>query len=263
MTDETLQKARELYESGLSLEKTAKALGIGKTTVLFAFRRNGIGTRQPYLNEDPVDHNFFEVLDSDAKAYFAGFLLADGYIRDQSANPSIHLVLQAQDHHILESLREVVGTRNPVHVTPRICSIVWTSAKMAQDLLRYSIFPRKTKRKKFLIQNVPEEFHGSFIRGFFDGNGWISHSTRINWLIGFGDGEEFLEQLRDYLCDRFGLYRIKVTTHGGSNLMSWSAKKDVRTLLHFMYKDATYYLFRKHKKAMKCIREYEGEDATL
>lgn len=263
MDEATIQKAIELYNSGLTVQKTADALGKGKATIFQALKKRNVKMRKTGNSRDTLDHNFFEVLDTDPKAYFAGFLLADGSIRETNASPRIRLLLQKRDRHILESLKVVVNTRNEVHESPVNCYIQFSSRKMAEDLNRYSIFPRKTKRKKFLIHNVPEEFHGAFIRGFFDGNGWISRKKPTSWLVGFGDGETFLEQLRDYLCERLGVFHLKVNTHGGSNLMHWSAKQDVCKLLHFMYQGATYYLFRKHEKVLTCIRELEGEDAIL
>ena len=252
--------ASELYESGLSLQEVANRLGYSSENAIAAiFRKNNIPIRTKAGVPDTVNHAFFSKIDTEEKAYFVGLILADGNITPRGkSQPAIRLELQKQDKHVLESFKNCIQTSNHITSSRNCYRIAVHSTQIASDLAKYGIVPRKTGNKQFMISDIPEMFQRDFIRGFFDGNGWITYSKRI-WTIGFADGELFLTELRDYFCSRLNVYKVAVIEHGGCFMISFSSQQDTRNILHFMYDNATLYLNRKYQKMIDCIGNTERD----
>ena len=55
-----------------------------------------------------LNENYFEQIDTQEKAYFLGFLWADGC----NCNGVIHLVLQEKDKYILEKFNELITKKS-------------------------------------------------------------------------------------------------------------------------------------------------------
>lgn len=74
------------------------------------------------LEERKCESDFFENIDSEEKAYFLGFLMADGnvYVRKQS-QPCIRLEISVKDLEILERFKMVIESKNSICFDKRNC----------------------------------------------------------------------------------------------------------------------------------------------
>lgn len=258
--------AQKLYDEGLSLKEVARRLGYSsENTIGNVFRAHAIPIRSKAGVGDTVNHNFFSVIDTEEKAYFAGLLLADGNVTvRENSQPAIRIELQKQDKYILDTLKTVLETSNNVTASRECYRIAVHSVQLACDLAKLGVIPNKTGRKHFYINIIPTAFQRDFVRGFFDGNGWITYAKcgkyhRYN--IGFADCYECLSELLSFLCDTLNVFPVKITERTGVCMIIFGAKKDVVNLIHFLYDGANVYLHRKYVKAVGCIGNAERSQA--
>ena len=98
-------KALEMYKNGVSLSQIGKELGINRKRLSKDFKKLGIEivqNGQKYL----YNQNIFEIIDTEEKAYWLGFLYADGYI---NINHGVELCLAECDYEHLIKLRILIG----------------------------------------------------------------------------------------------------------------------------------------------------------
>jgi hypothetical protein len=125
------------------------------------------------------DSLYFNVIDTEEKSYFLGFLFADGC----NTGNGFTVQLQAGDADVLTALKNALGAEHKIsaitrkdgrkHVGLTICD-----AALSAALSRWGCVPRKSLVVKF-PDNFPSALERHFIRGFFDGNGYISDVTNL------------------------------------------------------------------------------------
>jgi LAGLIDADG-like domain len=129
-------------------------------------------------------------------AYILGFISADGSVNKQKTSLSIEL--QMRDKEVLEFIRQQITPTAPIKITKKkdreYCRLRINSVKLIQSLQKYNVVPNKT----FTIRldfDIPQQFIGDYVRGLFDGDGWIT--CRRN-TIEFGicsTSKEFITEL--------------------------------------------------------------------
>ena len=152
----------------------------------------------------PSNESAFEILSSEA-AYWIGFLLADGWVRDASKTPMLVVEIKGEDREHLEKLAQFIGFPGPIRQTyredGRVSSAVHVSSNIiCRDLALWGIVPRKTS-----ITVVPPTLRNSkdFWRGLIDGDGWVSIRRRGDCMVGVCGTES--------VCQDFLLYGQRVS----------------------------------------------------
>ena len=126
------------------------------------------------------DKDYFEKIDTPAKAYWLGFLYADGYT---TTGNRWGLQLQHQDKLHLEKFAHAFSyngkIRDRVQNGKQNSSILINNKKMCNDLKGLGVINNKTAILTFPNANIlPERLQPHFIRGFFDGDGCITWSNK-------------------------------------------------------------------------------------
>jgi len=169
------------YISGESAEQLARIYNINPTTVRINVRKSGMKVRtlSEAARQYTFNHNFFNTIDTEAKAYFLGLLLADGCVHKND----VIIGLQTRDRHILETFLEYINGNNQIKDSvvrggflSKQGSCVSTLAfysttKMVTDLKALGLRERKTYDIILPKLNINLERH--FWRGVFDGDGTI------------------------------------------------------------------------------------------
>lgn len=160
----------------------------------------------------PFDYKYFEKIDSYDKAYFLGFLAADGNVSQRENKESqaiIRLSLQKTDCAILDMFKFYINSDKPLYISTRQCSYIsyiysleLVSSKMALDLEKYNIIPNKTY--DYEIVDLGKEYMSHFFRGYFDGDGCITCSnnafhTPSQYYISITGFEHNLLRMQNYL----------------------------------------------------------------
>lgn len=271
------QKVIKLIDEGYSVSDVSKILEKPMSSVSSVIKRFNLKVRK-VLNQNNINHEYFDLIDSEDKAYYLGFLIADGTISDKKKSVGrIGFLIQEEDSYILEPLRKFLRCDNKIYIRKNNkgalnrkpqASFRWTSKHMMETLRdTYGIFSNKTRNYnfKFNFNLIPNEFIGSLIRGFIDGDGSFESSGGIFTPSIVGTSKSWLIQVGDVVNKNTGLvykiYEIKGKSCTYYSLR-WSAeRKDklskITKLYEFLYKESTIFLERKRKKIVDYL-EYRA-----
>lgn len=133
-----------------------------------------------------INHNFFKNIDTEEKAYWLGFIAADGNVRsvvtDKIHRYTLSITLRESDRHHLEKFRDVLyrGDKPKITKNRSGCVLEVSSKQNYYNLVNAGICDRKSLTLTFpTIQNALLKH---FIRGYFDGDGWISVANKHRCL---------------------------------------------------------------------------------
>ena len=196
----------------------------------------------------------FETIDTEEKAYWLGFLYADGSVG--SKEHKIELGLAEQDLKQIEKFRDFIGIMNKISYRPTTKSYRYSfrSESCKEDLIKQGCVPKKSLILKFPTEDqVPKDLIRHFIRGYFDGDGWFTNTDSC-FQIGLIGTEDFIKGF----LDNIEIYNkenkiFNVHRENGAKRYVFSAYTDVLNFLNWIYKDATIYLNRKYEHYLDFI----------
>ena len=264
ITIEEEQKVVELVKSGKTITEIIKITKRSECSITKIIKKMGIRklvieTTKKYNYND----SFFEKIDTEEKAYWLGFLYADGSIgRKKEKIESVNLQLGTKDEHHLKKFAEqmtvnfseqqiktkITKLKENVH-EGKLFSIY--STKIAEDLIKLGCVPNKSLILKFPTkEQVPEELIHHFMRGYFDGDGCIYLSKKYNKTsFDIAGTEKFCESYRLKLNKNITKKEKKKFGKAGKNVVfRESEKKRIKEIEKFLYCDATVFLERKKEK---------------
>lgn len=244
----------ELYKAeflaGVSLEKISKkyhtcAYKLGK-----ALKEDGVvivrnNQKHTYNTE------FFKHIDTEEKAYWLGFLYADGYIGKRT---TMELALAKADEKHLEAFRDCIAPKVPLE--PReiklkgkmfhAVRLSFTSKEIKDQLNSLGCLNKKSLTLQFNKNLLTSDLMRHFLRGYFDGDGCI-YAT--GWVL--SGNAKFLTAVQTYLLEHVSGYtQVEVRKDKRSNIYSVSkgTPRAALRFLHYIYQNATIYLERKYNK---------------
>ena len=262
-----------LYQNNVSIPELGKKFGISRQSVYWLLRRREVVIRPQTVcqRKYSLDETFFDKIDSEEKAYFLGFLYADG--SNYEKRNEITLTLQERDKHILDtfsgfinngrSLYYYVGKGNRVNYY----RLSINSKHMSQRLAELGCMQRKTFKLEF-PDFLREDLIHHFIRGYFDGDGTVGICSKPAPSGGIYVGawfrivgtRKFCEGIRFVSEKVLGISGSLIINHPEDNdiitCFSLSGKKQILKFLGWLYKDATVYLTRKHDKYLELAAQY-------
>lgn len=193
--------------------------------------------------------DIFEKIDTEEKAYWLGFLYADGAI--DKIKHSIRLGLSERDKQTVEDFKNFTGYTGPLYIDkytrPPLNRSMYTccihSKKMTHDLIKNGAVPRKT----FIItypQTISSELDNHFIRGYFDGDGTIGNNFSLAGTY------EFLEVVQEKLMVNCNLKKTKIfqPTKQKIHILTYGGSRQKCRIREWLYKDATVFMQRKKDK---------------
>ena len=258
MTQEQIELISRLYEEGLSAAQLKQYVPYTEHTILKYLRKNGISIRSKAGYRKPFNEKYFDKIDTEKKAYFLGYMMADGNvgIREKS-QPVVRLELKRCDKYILDIFREELDTDLEVKPSRKGCCVLRVhSSHLFNALNEYGVCPQKTGNEIFPVDKIPLSLIRHFIRGFFDGDGWLTithHGKRKQCAnLGFCGNENMLSDIRDYFEETLGCYHIKISLvskgYTGFGNLIYGSKKDVKAICDYLYDEANIFLSRKKEK---------------
>lgn len=131
-----------------------------------------------------LDETYFDNIDTSEKAYWLGFIAADGCVQNNERVYCLEIALQKRDRDHLLKFAEHIGSDSPVTPTVQNMRIRLHSRHLMESLANLGIFPRKS----LIVEpwDGPLELMPSYWRGLFDGDGCIHKRTkegRVHWSI--------------------------------------------------------------------------------
>lgn len=243
--------------------KTAKEIAkdLNKKTTTIQNKAFQLGLLKPMYN---YNTNFFEVVDSEEKAYWLGFLYADGCVRGLEMKARVEVGLQIGDKTHLQKLVESIDGNQNIYVDKdqTVARLSICSTKMAQDLIKLGCIPRKTYAR-LRLPKLSHSLTRHFIRGFVDGDGWLSVGDYFSNQRGktyrrydFGIASNYTDILKDIQLyfESHGIVSHIAEREDCCSLKT-SSRKSVKSVIDLLYSDCTIFLDRKHIKAKEILKE--------
>lgn len=242
--DGLVKKIIELYKRGLNTTEIQEILGLKRGIASYLLRKNDYKLRHKGPKSLIGKENYFDIIDTEAKAYFLGWIMADGNVSIYNGQYSLKIHIALVDREIIDKFLEAIDSKNKASVksgkNPSYY-VSLTSVHMCNRLIELGVIPCKSGREKFPDQ-VPANLYSHFIRGIFDGDG----ITDIGGRSGFVGSREMLERILKILCET---NRKLYPNRKNENIYYFlGGKKFSRRLFEFMYRDANIWLQRKRTR---------------
>lgn len=205
-----------------------------------------------------VNDDFFEVIDTEEKAYWLGFLFADGSIR--SSRNEVAIQLQRGDKRHLEKFRDALDSEYGIwdidHDGILKTGTAITSDKMVSDLISHGCVPNKTHKDTY--PDIDGALELAMIRGWFDGDGCFGvgipsegRSDMGYWHM-TGASVSRLKKIRQCLVGHADVSEISIHQYDNATpWMRYQARGDVKSVYRALYPDGmetTPALSRKRDK---------------
>lgn len=252
-----------MYETGnYSGTQLSKYFPISQVAINALLRRNGYDAKSAseLKRKYPIQEDFFDVIDTEEKAYFLGFLYADGY--NNTDRNSVNLSLKEDDKEILEILNNLLQPSKPLQYvkikttnSTNQYRLVIANKHISQKLVELGCDKAKTYSLMFPFEEqVPKHLVRHFVRGYFDGDGWVGEKA-----ISIVSTLNFCNSLAEILKEEFNIncyIRARHPERNNSIRMLELNDKSARTFLNWIYKDSNIHLQRKYDRYLKQM-EYE------
>lgn len=257
------------YKSGLSSLQLAKKYNIHRTTVTRLLNKNGHKPRN--LSDShkkyKIREDFFDIIDNEEKAYFLGFLYADGNL-NKSRN-TIEISLMQDDKEILKKFTKlifisnkplgyrpskIIKNNNKTYISKPQYRLTITNKHITDVLLNLGLLENKSlilKFPTFLKKNLINHF----IRGYYDGDGCISINKKTkDWSIKILGTKHFCQNIKKHI--KFLSVNSSITSRGNIKSLNITGNIQIEKVISWLYENSTIFLKRKKNKAEKLLRRH-------
>jgi hypothetical protein len=266
-TIEQASMLRSRYESGDTTVLLAKEFNVKDTCIANWIRKAGgiIRSNSESKRKSVFDEHFFDVIDSEFKAYWLGFFMADGYVGKYGGVwRNFWCTLAAKDGHHLENFLADIKATYAIKYFKRTnkktgkvydkCRICLTSIPFVNRLIENGWLDFKRDGDCRILSLVPPLFFHHFVRGFFDGDGSIGRQRRKRKKLSLSysvtivapfEHENFLNQIRKRICDAIGVTDKPLKRGKSVWRCHWNGNVQIRKIGSWMYQNSSRYLQRK------------------
>lgn len=258
-TDEEISKIIEFYKNGKSLEGVAEEIGSSKSTIRRRLIENEVDRRPrggaPGENVT-IEYNrkYFNDIDCSKKAYWVGFLYADGWV----SKYTVGVELSEKDESHLRELANEISYSDDLRRRTRelngkeynMVSLYLHSKEMADSLCSLGYMG------DFPLNNISKSFHRDFWRGVVDGDGslcWWGDYPRLDLT----NTQETCEKYSNFCSKETGK---EVNVHEQRNSYQVSLfSHDAVDMAETLYNDSEIYLPRKKKIYVDWKENYDNK----
>ena len=217
-----------------------------------------------------IKSDIFDNIDTEEKAYWLGFIYADGNISDMKSYLKksgkyvyrIEVSLMASDINHLNKLKDFLGYEKEIKISKagnrhERCRLYFNDKHMWHRLNEIGCTPVKSLALKFPEKSIfkTDELIRHFIRGYVDGDGCISYCDKAHTAMTLRilGTKHFLENMQ---------YNIplekdnKITKKDNIYEVTFQRGRGVY-VCNFLYKNCEVYLERKLNRYKEYCRLYE------
>lgn len=247
----TLTEIRNVFKNKIKADSVIKRVLIENGVKLRSRTNSRIGSHA-------LDVDYFKVIDTEEKAYWLGYLAADGCIYKNGTKTS----LTSKDLDIINKFKKAINSEHKIsngeyfdkrtdkiykRYTIQICSKNFT-----EHIQNAGVTYQKSDKLEF--PKISEDLYRHFVRGLFDGDGSIysriiNKPIRINLISTL----ELINFLQEYLLTNFNIEikKIRKVTENKSNVYKMFLYADSDKFLDWLYSNSMIYLDRKYNLYME------------
>lgn len=270
---------------GISIKKCAEKFGLKRHHLSNYLKNNNIKKHEKVLatingeqyiisqkgshgiKKHNLDDTFFDVIDTEEKAYWLGFFLADASVSKKGNTISIGLSIRDYDH--LHRLKKSLNMTYPIREFIssngyKSCIISFHSQNVKKKLISYNVIPNKKEYGKHPYLLLDSSLIKHYIRGFFDGDGCVSEIIRKEngnkrYAIEIASCQEMLIFIKKFLADN-NIEMSNIKKHMSIYEIRTSNNFEIIKFFNLIYKDANIYLPRKYERLEDISRVYSISD---
>lgn len=243
--------AFEFQTTSISLTEMGKREKVDRRTLAKYFKELGIEIVNKQ-NRSKFNEHVFDQIDSEEKAYWLGFIFADGYISSSPLRENVKSIYQFElslglkDKEHLEKFRNFMEYEKPLLIDTCRCRFTLANKHLWTTLNSYGCTPNKSLTLTF--PNIPEYLIKHFIRGYFDGDGCITryvHKTCVSPHIELLGTKQMLEQILIH-SNTSAKYKHDKRHSEETWSLEWSKQEGI-DFINYLYQDCSIYLNRKYE----------------
>lgn len=253
------------YINGISNKVLSQKYSLHRSTIQTILVRNNIklkSSSETSRKHQIIDENFFNIINTEEKAYILGLLYADGSLRHNG----FELTLIETDKEILEKISNILygkvilnyrksrncGNNSKYKSKPQYRLIV-TSHIMKNNLIMHGCIQAKTFKIRFPKLN--NDMYKHFIRGYFDGDGCFSSSKKKKNIakVTITSNIYFCDELTKFIENILNVNIKSKIRYGEIGDAVITNRNDIIIFMNWLYDNSTIYLARKSDKYHKFL----------
>lgn len=255
-TEDTKRRIIERYLAGDTVKEAVRGSGYSYRTLVDWLKKAGIQARRrtDYRRYD-LDSRYFLTIDTEIKAYWLGFIAADGNV----SGTALVVGLAAKDEVHLYKLKSALSASHPVYRQQSKCEtgtfgaavLRISSTDLVADLDGHGIHSNKTWTVRPPV-TLPHHLMPAYWRGVFDGDGHVCVSGvyktgNRKWNIGLVGNEAMVQGFAAFVSKQVPS-RTTVRRHQKSDTfyVRYSGTQTPFAVANLLYQDAPVYLERKY-----------------
>lgn len=209
------------------------------------------------------DSYFFDSIDCEEKAYWLGFMYADGYVTKRN---QLGISLSIKDIFHLQKFLNSIKSNAPIntYLSSGYSQSEYGRVLIADDILVNGAISQGVFRNKSNVLKSPKiskELTPHFIRGYFDGDGCITYFCKRSCYRNYAIKILSTDDLLDYVKEAIHVNNIgtihRYYKRKSSQIVSsieLTGNNQVEKFLKYIYNNATIYLDRKYEKYIDFLK---------
>lgn len=211
----------------------------------------------------------FDKIDTEEKAYWLGFILADGGVRKhKSGSTYLKLALSNKDEEHLKKFKKFLNVNNKISKYKvrssqtsekryEVCEFQIGKKEITSSLEQYGIVPNKTF--SISLPKVPKELVRHLIRGIWDGDGSVLYAANKKYpnnyfpRVQLCGNKQILDAVQEVFKKELDINPSKLSKNSSIFLFR-KETRNAKKIIEFLYKDSNIYLDRKYQKAVQGIK---------
>ena len=218
-----------------------------------------------------VNQDYFKNINTAVKAYWLGFLMADGCVYKGASQNSyvLQINLKASDINILQRLNKAIKSTYPIiqYVVKskkknyNAVKLKISNTNFCKHLMNHGIIPRKSIVCK--MPNIQDKLYSHFLRGYFDGDGCITKGKKNGWHFSIVGGRDILNTFKEYLERNNIRTAIYAINHSAAYALETSAIADIAKIYQLLYSHSHTFLNRKKDIFDNAYKTYLSRPAVM
>lgn len=240
-SEDKIPEIIEKYLNGSSIQNLSKIYSIHSRKIR-KFVDNVFITKRTDME---INKDYFHTIDNSNKAYWLGFIFADGCVYNRNDRWQFMLAISDKDkNHLNHFAKEInffehdINTKLNSGSGKYLSEVRIFSSVFCENLFNLGVIPAKSLTCKFPI--IPEDYKSDFIRGLFDGDGCIlfneqKKTARFD-IVGT---KEMLEPIQKHLVEHTKTNILLYKCNKENTKNTWrliaSGRKNTISVLEYLY----------------------------
>lgn len=253
INDEEKEKIIKMYLDGFSMVKIAEKFRRSRIILSKIIKNANIEIRNSafYTQQYRLNENFFETIDTEAKAYWLGFITADGNMY----NGAMSLALKKSDKRHLEKFLENLESDYPIRPMKNNERVIVSNNKIYKDLKKLGVHENKSFTVK-PCELIPEHLKRHYYRGLIDGDGSIyahSKNSKESFYISLVGSKYIVKSFANFISSKIKT-KAKAKQRRNIYAVYYGGNYIVKQIVKLLYSNSNIYLDRKKQLANKILK---------